>query len=84
MQLQFTENTGDRYNHSYHPQRYSRHLEGAVLLYIQSSVACSSLTDRSILELEKPHSFGEVTPDTAPTIFKGPTRKHKDLVIKKA
>ena len=36
------------------------------------------------MELEKHHSFGEVTPDTAPTIFQGPTRKHKDLVIKKA
>ena len=34
------------------------------------------------MELEEPHSFSGVTPDTAPTIFKGPSRKYKDLDIK--
>lgn len=55
-----------------------------MLLDIQSSVDYSSLMDSSTLELEKPHSFGEVTSDTAPTIFKGATRKYKDLEIKEA
>lgn len=40
--------------------------------------------DSSTLELEKPHNFSGVTPNTVPTIFKGPTRKYKDLEIKEA
>lgn len=77
----------DHYNTHTHTPTHSDILATLRVLscYISNQLFLQRLIKTAAhLEPEKSHSFSGVTPNKAPTIFKEPIRKYKNLDIKEA